>query len=112
MHISPPSVKNEFGGAISKVNLVWPALCFAVGTVFGTSLMAVQGTGAPSQVGPSPIIEQTAYYANPGLADAVYDHRVHASDVRQKIGLPRGRVFRRVGGTGDLPDVVWQLEYA
>jgi hypothetical protein len=36
--------------------------------------------------------------------------RLHYT-VRGDIGLPAGRVFRKVGGTGDLPDVVWQLEY-
>jgi hypothetical protein len=45
------------------------------------------------------------------MAQGVYQQRIHASEVRQKIGLPPGQVFRRVGGTGDLPDVIWQLEY-
>ncbi len=50
-------------------------------------------------------------HAKAGMAEAVYQQRIHASEVRQKIGLPPGQVFRRVGGTGDLPDVIWQLEY-
>jgi hypothetical protein len=45
------------------------------------------------------------------MTATVYEHRLHASDVREKNGLPRGRIFRRVGGSGDLPDVIWQLEY-
>jgi hypothetical protein len=56
-------------------------------------------------------MEQTEYFAKPGLADRVFEQRVRASEVRRKMGLPAGRVFRRVGGTGALPDVVWQLEY-
>jgi hypothetical protein len=73
--------------------------------------MALQNK-SPFQQGPGPIIEQTAYYAKPGMAETVYQHRLHASEVRQKIGLPAGRIFRRVGGEGELPDVIWQLEYA
>ena len=46
------------------------------------------------------------------MAEAVYQQRMHASDVRVQIGLPYGRVFRRVDGAGDnLPDVIWQVEY-
>src|SRR6267378_77085 len=86
-------------------------ICFSLGAVFGASIMALQDS-SPFQQGPGPIIEQTAYYAKPGMAETVYQHRLHASDVRQKIGLPAGRIFRRVGGEGELPDVIWQLEYA
>jgi hypothetical protein len=57
------------------------------------------------------VIEQTEYWALPGKADEVFAWRLHACDVREKIGLPRGRVFRRQGESESLPDVVWQIEY-
>jgi hypothetical protein len=34
--------------------------------------------------------------------------RLHASDVRQKLGRPRGVVLRRLDGGADLPDVLWR----
>ncbi len=74
-------------------------------------LVGTLQTSSAFQQVPGPIIEQTSYYAKAGMAEAVYQQRIHASEVRQKIGLPPGEVFRRVGGTGDLPDVIWQLEY-
>ena len=95
----------------SKIALSSSVIWFSLGAVFGTSVMALQNKG-PFQQSPGPIIEQTAYYPKPGLAETVYQHRLHASEVRQKIGLPAGRIFRRVGGEGELPDVIWQLEYA
>lgn len=57
------------------------------------------------------VIEQTQYWAKPGKAEEVFQWRLHASDVREKIGLPRGRVLRRQGASETLPDVVWQIEY-
>ena len=58
-------------------------------------------------------MEQSAYHAKPGMAEAVYQQRIHASEVRVHIGLPYGRVFRRTDGAGsNVPDVIWQLEYA
>jgi hypothetical protein len=56
-----------------------------------------------------PVIEQTEHWAKPGTAEEVYRWRVHACDVREKIGLPRGRVFRRKGDSATLPDVIWQI---
>ncbi len=64
-----------------------------------------------------PIVVQNYYYALPGRAEEVYRWRVHASDVRAKIGLARGRVLRlihepaRTSGRTNLPDVVWECEY-
>jgi hypothetical protein len=59
----------------------------------------------------SPIIIQNMYWAKPGKADDVYSWRLHASDVRVKLGLPRGRVLRRKGDSTTLPDVIWECEY-
>jgi hypothetical protein len=84
---------------------------FALGALFGATVFGFQQPAPPFPAGDGPVIEQTAYYAKPGTEQKVYEHRIHASDVRQKIGLPRGRIWRRVGGTGDLPDVIWQVEY-
>jgi hypothetical protein len=58
------------------------------------------------------IVEQTEYFALPGKAEEVYRWRIHACDVREKIGLPRGRVLRREGDSDTLPDVMWQIEYS
>jgi hypothetical protein len=57
------------------------------------------------------VIEQTEYWARPGKAEEVYRWRIHACVVREKLGLPRGRVFRRQNSSNTLPDVVWQIEY-
>jgi hypothetical protein len=86
--------------------------CFVLGALFGGTAFSFQQPAAPLQAGDGPVVEQTSYYAKPGMEKEVYEHRIHACDVRQKLGLPRGRVWRRVGGAGDLPDVIWQLEYS
>jgi len=61
------------------------------------------------------IVVQNYYYANPGQADEVYRWRLHASDVREKLGFPRGRVLRRGVSRNEmpneLPDVIWECEY-
>jgi hypothetical protein len=54
---------------------------------------------------------QVAYYANPGKANEVLSRRQHASDVLEKLGLPRGRVMRRVGASDEEPDVMWECEF-
>jgi hypothetical protein len=58
------------------------------------------------------IFARNLYYAQPGSADEVLSHRQHACDVREKLGLPRGQVLRRVRGSDELADVVWQCEFA
>lgn len=57
---------------------------------------------------PRRIVVQNRYYAKPGREEEVYQWRIHASDVLEQLGLPRGQVFR--GSGGDQPDAVWQLE--
>jgi hypothetical protein len=54
---------------------------------------------------------QVAYYAKPGKTDEVLSHRQHVSDVLEKLGLPRGRVMRRVDGSDEEPDVMWECEF-
>jgi hypothetical protein len=57
---------------------------------------------------PRRIVFQNRYYAKPGKTEEVYQWRVHASDVLEQNGIPRGEIFRGPGG--DQPDVIWQLE--
>jgi hypothetical protein len=63
------------------------------------------------------IVVQNYYYALPGKADEVYRWRLHASEVRARLGLAVGRVLKRTSAMGDdakdadLPDVVWECEY-
>ena len=55
------------------------------------------------------VIEITNYYALPGQSDAVFEQRQHASQVRADLGLPVGRIFRKLEGTG--PDVRWECYF-
>lgn len=57
------------------------------------------------------IVSHNYYYARPGNAAAVLRQRLSASEVRVRIGLPRGHVLRRIAGAEDLPDVIWELEF-
>jgi hypothetical protein len=57
------------------------------------------------------IVEQTQYWALPGQSEEVFLWRVHACNVGEKLGLPRGRVLRRQGISEELPDVMWEVEY-
>ena len=52
------------------------------------------------------------YYAQPGNEDAVLRQRLYASDVREKLAIPRGRVMRRTAGAATLPDAIWELQFA
>lgn len=67
--------------------------------------------GEPQTLSTGKIIVQNYYYAKPGKAEEVYRWRIHASEVREKLGLRRGRVLRRTGPSGQLPDVIWECEY-
>lgn len=60
---------------------------------------------------PTTLIAMNFYYAKPGKADEVYRWRLHASDVRARLGYPRGRVLRRVGKHSGLADVIWECDY-
>ena len=93
-----------------------------------TLLVCIAGMSTSS--GDSPragehIVVQNYYYALPGKAEEVYEWRLHASEVRARLGLPKGRVLRRVAQpaattqqTGmkpdslNLPDVIWECEYS
>jgi hypothetical protein len=73
--------------------------------------MTLMAGGQSAPKAGSTIVEQTSYFALPGKAEDVYRVRLHASDVLEKLGLPRGRVLRRQGNSETLPDVMWLVEY-
>jgi hypothetical protein len=56
-------------------------------------------------------VVQNNYWALPGKAEEVFQWRIHACDVLDRLGLPRGEVLRRQGNSETLPDVIWQIEY-
>lgn len=58
------------------------------------------------------IVSFNFYYGRAGQADAVLQQRLRASEVRQRIGLPYGRVISRNAGSGELPDVIWEYEFS
>ena len=57
------------------------------------------------------IVSFNFYYARPGLEDAVLKQRLRASDVRERLGIPRGRVIARTEGAPTLPDVIWEQHF-
>ncbi|HVT59815.1 MAG TPA: hypothetical protein VHR45_15615 [Thermoanaerobaculia bacterium] len=75
------------------------------------SLMTLMAGAQTAPKATSTIIEQTEYFALPGKAEEVYQWRIQACDVLEKIGLPRGHVLRRQGNSDTLADVMWQIEY-
>jgi hypothetical protein len=75
------------------------------------SLMISMAGGQTTPKATGTIVEQNGYFALPGKAEEVYQWRIHACDVLEKLGLPRGRVIRRQGDSDTLPDVLWQMEY-
>jgi hypothetical protein len=76
------------------------------------ALLCMAASGRPALARQKPgFIVQNNYWALPGKAEEVYRWRMHASDVRATLGLPRGRVLRRQGNSEAVPDVIWQMEY-
>ncbi len=59
---------------------------------------------------PKAIVVQNYYYPKSGNAEAVYQWRLHASDLRAKLGLPVGRVLKKYSGDC-LFDVIWECNY-
>ncbi|MEI9921339.1 MAG: DUF1684 domain-containing protein [Bacteroidota bacterium] len=60
---------------------------------------------------PKPILVQNYYYPKPGKEQEVYEWRLHASEVRAKLGLLKGQVLKKVSGESG-PYVIWQCEYS
>lgn len=89
-------------------------LAFCSASVGGTRASPASHTSSLETA----IVVQNFYYALPGKADEVYLWRLHASEVRTRLGLAVGRVLRRAPalsgdgiGEADWPDVVWECEY-
>lgn len=57
------------------------------------------------------ILALNFYYANNGQEDAVRRQRLLASDVRVKLGIPRGQVLWLAQGTPELPTVIWACPF-
>ncbi|VTU39980.1 hypothetical protein H4CHR_04888 [Variovorax sp. PBS-H4] len=55
------------------------------------------------------VIEITNYYALPGSVEAVLAQRRLATEIRAQLGLPPGRIFRKLEGAG--PDVRWECVF-
>jgi hypothetical protein len=87
----------------NATTIAWVAVIGSLMTLMAGGQMPPKATGT--------IIEQDAYYALPGKAEEVYQWRIHACDVLEKLGLPRGHVLRRLGNSDTLADVMWQIEF-
>lgn len=78
-------------------------------------MMVLVNTGMAEQTrkgpGLSPIVVQNYYFAKAGKTEEVYRWRLHASDMREKLGLRRGRVLHRFGDSSHQPDVIWECDY-
>jgi hypothetical protein len=60
-----------------------------------------------------PVRALNLYYArDPGVRAEVLSTRLRASAVRAAMAVPGGRVFRRVDGDAELPDVIWDCAFA
>ncbi len=57
------------------------------------------------------IVSYNFYYARPGNAPAVLRQRLLASDVRVRLGLPRGRIISKLEGSDDWPEVIWNRDF-
>lgn len=57
------------------------------------------------------ILARHLYHPLPGKSAEVLKQRQLACDVRERLGLPRGRVLRRVRGSDDLAEIIWESEY-
>ena len=56
------------------------------------------------------IVEATNYFAREGMAEVVLERRREGSRLRQRLGLPAGRIFVNTSGQG--PDVRWECAFA
>lgn len=58
------------------------------------------------------IVVQNHYFAAPGKRDAVLVTRREANACRIRLDLPEGRTLVLARGSDQVPDVIWQMEYA
>jgi hypothetical protein len=90
---------------------IWISAATIARLAVAGSLMTLMAGGQSAPKVARTIVEQTLYFALPGNAEDVYRVRLHACDVLEKLGLPRGHVLRRQGNSETLPDVMWLVEY-
>jgi len=57
------------------------------------------------------LVERTHYYAQPGRADQVLRTRRKASDIRVRLGLPRGAISVKAVAGAEGPDVTWECAF-
>lgn len=57
-------------------------------------------------------VERTHYYAKPGRSEDVLRTRRRASEVRVRLGLPRGTISVRAEPAGEGPDIAWECAFA
>jgi hypothetical protein len=57
------------------------------------------------------LVERTGYWARPGQAGAVLATRRRASEIRVRLGLPRGAILVKTDPRGDGPDVSWECDF-
>ena len=55
------------------------------------------------------IVDRHLYHPLPGRS--VLKQRQLACDVRERIGLPRGRILTKVRGADGLAEVIWEWDY-
>jgi hypothetical protein len=58
------------------------------------------------------IVARHLYHPLPGKSADVLRQRQLACDLREKLGLQRGRVLTRVRGDDERAEVVWEWDYA
>jgi hypothetical protein len=58
------------------------------------------------------IVVQNHYFAAPGQRDAVLATRREANACRLRLGLPEGRTLVLARGSDQVPDVIWEIEFA
>ena len=57
------------------------------------------------------IVARHLYHPLPGKSADVLRQRQVACDLREKLGLPRGRVLTRVRGDDERAEVLWEWDY-
>ena len=57
------------------------------------------------------VVVLNMYYDIPGMEQEVLQTRLQASEIRQSLGLPGGRVLKRINDAQDLPTVMWEIEF-
>jgi len=85
-----------------------PSFC---SLLLALSLSSLAASEQNPTVSDGPIVVQNSYWAEEGLEEEVYQHRLYASRVRAGLGLYVGRVLRRVSDSKTQPDVIWECEY-